>query len=146
MISTHVHLLTKKVHPDAVHPFKLNDSDVGYDLTIISKAKDFSPIVSLYDTGIQIQVQSGWYAEIIPRSSLCKYGYMMANSVGIIDNEYRGNLYIPLIKIDPNARPIEFPFRCCQLIIRKQEKSIIQNTCDDLDETKRGTGGFGSTG
>ena len=70
---------------------------------------------------------------------------MLANSIGIIDVSYRGNIYIALTKIAPEAEDIEYPFRCCQLIVRKQLGMIIKET-DNLEETMRNDGGFGSTG
>ena len=136
--------LVRRVLPDAVVPFKVHESDVGYDLTIIKKHKQVNDVVTLYDTGIQIQLEYGYYAEIVPRSSIIKSGYMLANSIGIIDNSYSGNLYVALAKIDPNAADIECPCRCVQLIIRKQEHAVFNVTDDEFD-TQRGAGGFGST-
>jgi dUTP pyrophosphatase len=132
------------VNEKAVIPYKENWSDVGYDLTIISKSKDFNKTTALYDTGIKINVDFGYYAEIVPRSSLSKSGYIMANSIGIIDNSYRGNLMIALTKIDDEVPELTLPFRCCQLIMRKQVFSTL-DVIDYIDETKRGEGGFGST-
>jgi len=135
----------RKVHPDAIIPFKVHESDAGYDLTIIKEHKHINNVVTLYDTGIQIQMTKGYYAEIIPRSSIIKTGYMLANNVGIIDNDYRGNLYIALAKIDHLQPNIELPLRCAQLIFRKQEYANFV-LIDDFDETTdRGSGGFGST-
>lgn len=139
-------LVVRQVNDNAVIPSKSRFSDVGHDLIIISKHKDISNICALYDTGLQVQVPFGYYTEIVPRSSLSKSGYMLANSIGIIDNGYRGNLYIALIKVDPNALPIEFPFKCCQLVLRKQYFSNISVTHDELIDTQRMGGGFGSTG
>ncbi len=72
---------------------------------------------------------------------------MLANSVGIIDNNYRGNLMIALTKICDDAPEIEFPFKCCQLIIRKQISANLYEvtTTDNLTSTNRNEGGFGST-
>ena len=129
----------------AVLPSKSRESDVGYDLTIIKEAKQFNKKTKLYDTGIKIELEDGYYAEIVPRSSISKSGYMLANNIGIIDNSYRGNLYIPLIKIDEDSPDIELPFKCCQLIIRKQIYLNIYEVEEELDETNRNQGGFGST-
>lgn len=133
-----------KMMPDAVMPFKPRLSDVGYDLTIIGQKKQITSTCALYHTGISIQVQKGMYAEIVPRSSLIKSGYMLANSIGIIDNSYTGELLVALQKVDFDAAPIEFPFRGFQLIFRKQEY-VQMVECGDLEETDRGSGGFGST-
>lgn len=135
-----------KTSSDAVMPSKAFDDDAGYDLTIISKIKDFNSKTSLYDTGIKIEVEEGYYTEIVPRSSISKSGYILSNSVGIIDNSYRGNLYIALTKIADDAIDITYPFKCCQLIIKKQEYVNLEEVSEkDLNITKRNEGGFGST-
>lgn len=138
--------LVFKTCPDAITPSKSRTSDVGYDLSIIRKVKSLTANVSLYDTGIKIRVPHGYYTEIVPRSSLSKSGYIMANSIGIIDRSYNGNLYVALAKIDESAPEIIFPFRCCQLIFKKQYHLQISETPYDLEATARGEGGFGSTG
>ena len=135
-----------KTDKNAVFPTKAKPSDVGYDLTVIKEQKKWNMLTTLYDTGIKIRVKPGFYAEIVPRSSLSKSGYMLANSIGIIDPSYNGNLFIALIKVDPSAPDITLPFRCCQLIFRKQ---IFMNTIEvtsDFEDTARGDGGFGSSG
>lgn len=135
------------VDEQAIPPMKGRASDIGYDLSIISKKKDFNGVTSLYDTGIKVEPSFGYYVEIVPRSSLSKSGYMLANSVGIIDPSYRGNLYIALTKVDPEAAEISFPFRCCQLIVRKVIHSRMKRVAEEmLHATERGEGGFGSTG
>ena len=130
----------------AIVPSKTNWSDVGFDLSIISKVKDFNSRTSLYDTGIKIDIDFGYYAEIVPRSSISKSGYILSNNIGIIDNSYRGNLMIALTKIADDAIEIEYPFRCCQLIIKKQDYVNLEEVESGLSETKRNEGGFGSTG
>jgi len=135
-----------KTNKDAIIPSKAFEEDAGYDLTIISKIKDFNSKTSLYDTGIKIEVDDGYYTEIVPRSSISKFGYILSNSVGIIDNHYRGNLMVALTKIADDAPDIVFPFKCCQLIIRKQiSANLYEITDDTLTTTLRNEGGFGST-
>lgn len=134
-----------KTDENAVIPSKKNWSDVGFDLSIIKKLEDFNTKTSLYDTGIKIQLDFGYYAEIVPRSSMSKTGYILANSIGIIDNSYRGNLMIALTKIADDAIEIKYPFKCCQLIIKKQV-NINMEEVSSVDTTKRNIGGFGSTG
>lgn len=135
-----------KASPRAVTPTKSKESDAGYDLTVIEHVKQLTGNTSLYDTGIKISVPFGMYAEVVPRSSLSKSGYMLANSVGIIDVSYTGNIYIALTKIDTNAPDITFPFRCCQLIFRRQVHVDIVEVDQPFSQTSRGGGGFGSTG
>jgi len=135
-----------KTDENAVIPTKAFEDDAGYDLTIIKKIKDFNSKTTLYDTGIKIEIDEGYYTEIVPRSSISKFGYILANSIGIIDNNYRGNLMIALTKICDDAPDIELPFKCCQLLIRKQiSADLFEIKSDDLTETERNEGGFGST-
>lgn len=135
-----------KTDENAVIPAKAFEEDAGYDLTIIKKLKDFNSRTSLYDTGIKIEIDEGYYTEIVPRSSISKSGYILANNIGIIDNHYRGNLMIALTKIADDAPEIQLPFKCCQLIVRKQIFSnLIEVVENDFSETKRNEGGFGST-
>ena len=136
--------LIRKVDENAVIPSKCKESDAGFDITIIKEAKKLLSKVTLYDTGIQIQVNHGLYAEVVPRSSLSKSGYMLANSIGIIDRRYNGNIYIALIKVDESAPDIVLPFKCCQLIFRDQVHVNIKEVNYDFKETSRGEGGFGS--
>lgn len=132
--------------PKAILPSKARPSDAGYDLSVIKEHKRLTNNVVLYDTGIKLRVSHGMYAEVVPRSSLSKSGYMLANSIGIIDASYNGNIYVALAKIDPEAPDIELPFRCCQILFRKQVNVDIVETKDMFDETQRQEGGFGSTG
>lgn len=138
------------VRDDAVIPSKVRASDVGYDLTIVSKHKAVSANCIMYDTGIKVRVPWGHYAEIVPRSSLSKTGWMLANSVGIIDPSYNGNIYIAVARVNTGVEELPLPFRGFQLVIRKQHHVCIKlesNTDPSLADfdTARGDGGFGST-
>ena len=136
-----------KTNNSAVTPSKAHPEDIGYDLTAIKKYKEYENGAVLYDTGIRVQPPQGFYTEIIPRSSISKSGYMLANSIGIIDPNYTGNLYIALIKVNPSAKPLKLPFTKCQLVLRKAEKSIMKEVnAKEFMKTTRGDGGFGSTG
>ena len=138
-----------KTHPDAVMPSKTRVSDAGYDLTVIAVHKEIGTHTKLYDTGIRLEMPQGIYAEIVPRSSMSKSGYMLANSIGIIDNTYRGNIYVALTKVDPNAPDAVLPWRCCQLIFRHQvhvDLEEVRPAPAPLSTLGRGEGGFGSTG
>jgi deoxyuridine 5'-triphosphate nucleotidohydrolase len=135
-----------KTDKNAILPDKKNISDVGYDLTIIKEVKKLNENTTLYDTGLKISVTYGYYIEIVPRSSLSKSGYILSNSIGIIEKSYNGNLYVSLTKVDQNSKDIELPFRCCQLIFKQQIYMDIIEVVDDLNkETTRNNGGFGST-
>lgn len=128
-----------------VMPTKARPSEVGYDLTIVREAKRISSDVIMYDTGVRVKPELGFYIEVVPRSSLSKSGWMMANSVGVIDNSYRGNLMIALVRAVPNAPEITLPFKGFQMIFRPQVNARLELVDKIGDETARGTGGFGST-
>lgn len=131
---------------NAIIPTKASYSDAGYDLTIIKQHKVLNSDTVLYDTGIKLNIPNGYYVEIVPRSSISKSGYMLANNIGIIDQSYRGNLLVALRKINKECPNLELPWKCCQLIVKKQIYSNFELALDDLNKTKRGDGGFGSTG
>jgi dUTP pyrophosphatase len=117
---------------------------VGFDLTAISVVKKLTEKTTLYDTGLVVKPPAGYYTEILPRSSLSKTGYVLANSVGIIDPDYRGTLMIALTKVDDSMPDLELPFMKCQLVLRKCSYfNMIE--AEELDDTTRGAGGFGST-
>jgi dUTP pyrophosphatase len=134
----------EKTHLNAVKPQKGEPNAIGYDLTCIDIYKKIGEKTTIYNTHIHIQPPANYYFEIVPRSSLSKTGHIMANSIGIIDPDYIGPLLIPVIKIDENMPDLELPFKLFQLIPRQVHPSFtfIEGP---LIETKRGSGGFGST-
>ena len=141
-------------HPDnicpPVVPKKAYPSDIGYDLTLVRKVNDINSNTTMYDSGISIIPPIGYYIEIVPRSSLSKFGHIMANSIGIIDPSYRGTLRVVLTKVNSSVEDISLPCARFQLILRKINE--IDTTVVELDNesnfttsTERGSGGFGST-
>lgn len=140
----HAALYVERVDPAAVLPSKERISDSGYDLTLINVKKQMGLVV-LYGTGIKVQTPLGWYLDVVPRSSIIKRGYLLANNVGVIDQTYRGEIMVPLLKVDPSAQDLELPARVAQLILRPVVHfPVIER--EELVQTERGEGGFGSTG
>jgi len=136
----------KKAHPLAVTPSKAHPTDSGYDLVLVEKLKQHGN-VTFYDTGIQVAPPPGFYFDLVGRSSISKSGYMLANSIGIIDHSYRGNIIVALVKIDPSAPDLELPSRLVQIIPRRVwDLPLVDVGNDALTETARGAGGFGSSG
>lgn len=133
-----------KITPDAVTPTKANFSDVGYDISITGQHKVLGTNTALYNTGLKLEIPIGYYVELVPRSSISKSGYMLANSIGIIDCSYKGELLVALTKINSETHDIEFPFRCCQIIMRKQNFPDMVEI-SQIETTKRSEGGFGSS-
>ena len=107
------------------------------------------PDVFFFDTGISVQMSDGYYVEIVPRSSITKTDFILANSVGIIDPDYRGRILIPLryVGSDDAMKAAERLLlkRIAQMLVRKLESCQIE-IVESLENTVRGKGGFGSTG
>lgn len=133
-----------KRNKDAVSPRKVRFSDVAFDLTLIKKVKDVNSLTTQYDTGIAVSPPPGFYVSLNPRSSLSKSGYILANSKGIIDPAYTGNLFVSLTKVVPDAPEIKLPFVGIQMKLEPVYYPILEE-CNELVETERGSGGFGST-
>lgn len=100
----------------------------------------------LFPTGIYIQLPEGYEAQIRPRSGLAaKYGITVTNCVGTIDSDYIGEVGVSLINLSNETFVIQPGERIAQMVIAKYEK-ITWKEVATLDETERGSGGFGSTG
>ena len=135
-------------YPEMPVPSRGHSTDVGIDLTAMdyeSKAEH----VFFIDTGISVQLSQGYYLEVVPRSSIVKKDFIMANSVGIIDPDYRGRIFVPFRYLGSGSGEEActnlLNQRIAQMIIRKLEPCEIE-IVDNLDETVRGKDGFGSTG
>lgn len=101
---------------------------------------------TLISTGLFIELPSGYEAQIRPRSGLAiKQGITCLNTPGTIDSDYRGEIKVILINLSNEPQTLNHGDRIAQMIIGKVEKAelILVN---ELNETKRGEGGFGHTG
>lgn len=132
-----------KTCPEAISPSKTNITDSGFDLHLIKKVKVVNNVY-FYDTGIKVRPQIGYYFDLVARSSISKTGWMLANNVGIIDITYSGSILVCLVKVVPDAKELELPIKLVQLIPRNLIMMVPEEV-DDLDNTSRGNGGFGST-
>lgn len=121
-----------------------NAADVGYDLTIISVYKQISDSITMYETGVALDIPLGYYVEMFLRSSMSKTGYILANGTGIIDPGYTGTVKVVLLKADKSMPDISLPLRAAQLILKPYAYSRPMQVTE-LPDTERGTGGFGST-
>jgi len=138
------HCLISRSTKDAIIPSKTRISDVGYDLTIISEIEKFGKYTTLYDTGIKATPETGWYISVVPRSSLSKSGYIMTNSIGIVDPSYLGTIRIALTKIDIDKPDIKLPSRVAQMIFNPIVNFEIEEVPETLlIPTERGSRGYG---
>jgi dUTP pyrophosphatase len=129
-------------------PHYATDQSAGMDLAaaidvdLIIKAGD----VQIVPTGIALELPSGTEAQIRPRSGLAaKNSITVLNSPGTIDADYRGELKVILINHGKSDFTITRGMRIAQMVIAKYEHVILEEV-DSLEETNRGTSGFGSTG
>lgn len=100
----------------------------------------------LIPTGIKIELPHGYEAQIRPRSGLSiKHGITLINCTGTIDEDYRGEVCIPLVNLSNEAYTIQPQERIAQMIIAKVEQAQVE-VVTELSQTTRGCGGFGSTG
>ncbi|MEM7549027.1 MAG: dUTP diphosphatase [Bacteroidota bacterium] len=101
---------------------------------------------ALIPTGLFIQLEEGTEAQIRPRSGLAyKNGITILNSPGTIDADYRGEIKVLLINLSNESFSIENGERIAQMIVAKYEK-VAWEKVEELSETERGAGGYGSTG
>lgn len=138
----------KKLHKDAIIPSYAHETDAGMDMTAISR-EETNQYVS-YDTGISVEIPPNHVGLIFPRSSVTKKDMILGNSVGVIDENYRGSISFRFKTIKDNADnsvrlAYEVGDRIGQLIIVPFPR-IEPVEVDELSDTERGDGGYGSTG
>ncbi len=101
---------------------------------------------AIVKTGLFIELPIGYEAQVRPRSGLAaKKGITVLNSPGTIDADYRGEIGVILVNLSNEDFTIEHGERIAQLVIAKHERAVWEEV-DELGETSRGAGGFGSTG
>ena len=142
-------LRIKKTHPNATIPFKATDGSAGLDLSAaLDETVTIHPgEVKSISTGIAIELpEKNMVALMISRSSLAqKFGISLANSVGVIDSDYRGTISMVLRNQSSEPFVIENGDRLVQLLITSViPLNIVE--ANELSITERDTGGFGSTG
>lgn len=136
----------KKLHNSAIIPRKAHEQDAGFDLFAISKEKVDEDLYGYieYDTGISLEIPENHVGLIYPRSSISKTGHILANSVGVIDSNYRGSIKLRF-KTIPDCVEYVPGDRVGQLIIMPYPEIEFEEV-EDLSSTERGDGGFGSSG
>ncbi len=131
----------KKIHPDAVIPKYAHEGDAGMDVYAISK-KETEKFIE-YGTGLTFEVPKGHVMFIFPRSSVTNKDLILKNSVGVLDSGYRGELVFRFSKFGEDEYQIGE--RVGQIIILPFPEIEFEEA-DELSESDRGAGGWGSTG
>lgn len=137
-----------KVRDNAIIPIYQTEYSAGMDLhACIDKPITLKPMErALIPTGLSIELPVGYESQIRARSGLSlKNGIAMANGVGTIESDYRGEYGVVLINFGDAPFVVEPDMRIAQLVVSKYER-VKWHEVDSLSDTKRGKGGFGSTG
>ena len=135
----------KKLVDNAVIPFYAHDGDMGMDLVATSMEYDEKHDYIVYHTGIAVEIPKGYGGFLFPRSSVCKKTLDMANCVGVIDSDYRGEVSAVFRITNPaDEKVYSIGERCCQMVVMPVAQCEIVES--DLSETARGACGYGSTG
>ena len=100
----------------------------------------------LIPTGLKIELEHGYEAQVRPRSGLSiKHGITLINCIGTVDEDYRGEICVPIVNLSNESYTIQPDERIAQMVISRVEQAEIE-VVTELSETNRGEGGFGSTG
>ena len=139
-------LAFRRIHPDAVLPAYAHPSDAGMDLCSVEDAVIPSGGRILVHTGLVVNLPPLTEAQVRPRSGLAlKHGVTVLNTPGTIDSGYRGEIGVILANFGDADFAVKKGDRIAQLVIAPVTQPTVVET-DEIDDTDRGSGGFGSTG
>lgn len=140
----------KKLYKDAMIPSRGSEQAAGYDLYACLggfEECEISPNTTMkIGTGIAAEIPEGYFGAVFARSGLAtKKGLRPANCVGVIDSDYRGEIMVALHNDDKEPQTIQAYERIAQLVILPY-LNVSFTEVNELSDTERGEGGFGSTG
>ncbi len=141
-------LKIKKLAHNKFLPEYKTEGAAGMDLcAAITEPIKLEPLERiLIPTGIKIELEHGFEAQIRPRSGLSiKHGITLINCVGTVDEDYRGEVCVPIVNLSTETYTIMPDERIAQMVIARVEQASIE-VAVELTDTTRGVGGFGSTG
>lgn len=139
----------KKLHEKAIAPAKQHASDAGFDLTCVAVStvrNECGQVLLVYHTGLAIEIPKGHVGFIMPRSSVYKKSLIQSNCVGVLDENYRGEVMV-IMRNTTDVIPAIYKEgdRFAQLVIVKLPEVEGFVEAEELSETDRGIDGFGST-
>ena len=147
MTDNRIDLPIKRLDPTVELPSYAYEGDAGLDLRANESVTLAPHERRLIGTGLAIAIPEGFAGFVQPRSGLAlREGLSMANTPGLVDSHYRGELKVCAVNLDgQKSIPLEKGERIAQLVIQRVPVvSLVE--VDELDETDRGAGGFGSSG
>jgi len=129
-------------------PTRMTASSAGMDLAAaVDAATPIAPgEIRLIPCGFAMAIPHGYEGQVRPRSGLStKHGVTLVNTPGTIDADYRGEIHVPLINLGRHPFTVDRGTRIAQMLITPVPDVVVEEV-DELNETYRGTGGFGHTG
>jgi dUTP pyrophosphatase len=138
----------KKLRENAILPEYQTEHSAGMDLHVcIDEPMIIQPLGrAMVPTGIAIELPIGYEAQVRARSGLSlKNGITMANGIGTVDSDYRGELGVLVVNLGDEPFTIESGMRIAQMVVTRFDH-VVWDEVEHLSETKRGAGGYGSTG
>ena len=143
-----INIKYKRLTETAIIPTRGSARAAGYDL--YADTEDdilvWPGTVVEFFIGLAFEIPDGFFGAVYPRSGLAtKLGLRLANCVGVIDSDYRGNIGVPLRNDSGTPVTVKAHERIAQIIIQ-QCQDVVLNEAQELSKTERGSGGFGSTG
>jgi len=139
-------LEVRRLHADAVVPAYAHPGDAGLDLTSVEAVTLGPGERASVATGLAIAVPDGWVGLVHPRSGLARrHGITVTNAPGTIDAGYRGEVLVLLVNLGSDEVQLAAGERIAQLLLQRVGHAQVVEV-EELDDTPRGQGGFGSTG
>ena len=136
----------QKLKDNAILPTKGSAQAAGWDLYAAEGAFIPAGATVKIGTGLAMEIPNGFWGGVFARSGLAtKHGLRPANCVGVIDSDYRGEIKVPMINLSTEVQTIKNGDRIAQMVIMPIAVANIE-IVQELTETTRGAGGFGSTG
>ncbi len=136
----------QKIHPNALIPEYQTEGSSGFDLHAVEEVMIKPHSVGLVEIGICLSLEVGYELQVRTRSGLAlNHQVMVLNSPGTVDNDYRGEIKVILANLSDKDFKVQVGDRIAQGVVQKTYKAEFIE-CERLDETSRGSGGFGSTG
>lgn len=134
----------KQLSENAVLPKKAHEADAGFDIVATSVNHD-GYYYTEYGTGLAVEIPKGYVGLIFPRSSLSKYDLLLCNSVGVIDSGYLGEIKFRFKRVKNFGEYYKIGDKIGQLIVMPIPM-FTPKFVDELADSERGVGGFGSSG
>lgn len=143
-------LKIKKLSDKAIMPIRAHNSDAGLDLTttsITSEINECGQFILVYHSDIAVEIPDGYVGLLFPRSSIAKKSIQFTNSVGVIDSGYRGEIMAKVRNTSGDSIPAVYKVgeKFAQLVIVPYVSDITISEVSELQESDRGTGGYGSS-